>query len=209
MLTEPLSDEEKKTLFACSGARVGSCSSCGGKRSAVDSRHIVLGGAVLSAAVFGFPVFCLVCPIGLTFATLFLVFNLFAHGDTTWAVLVAPAILLIEVVFFRKWCAKICPLSALMSLVAKANRTFRPAVNKEACLESKGASCGACANACEQGIDPRHPERGASWSECTKCRECVEACPASAIRMPLFLPKDERETVSQHLIDHDRFGKSS
>lgn len=51
-----------------------------------------------------------------------------------------------------------------------------------------GAHCGVCAEVCEQGIDPRHPERGADWSECTKCRACVEACPGNAITMS-FLPK--------------------
>ena len=53
------------------------CASCGAggcpaKRKALDSRHAVLGGAILSTAIFGFPVFCLVCPIGLSFATIVL-----------------------------------------------------------------------------------------------------------------------------------------
>ena len=34
----------------------------------IDSRHAVLAGAVASSFAFGFPVFCLVCPVGLTFA---------------------------------------------------------------------------------------------------------------------------------------------
>ena len=64
----------------------GSCSSCKGVRAKLDSRHYVLGGALLSTAVFGFPVFCLVCPIGLTFATVLVVWRLFAAGDMTWSV---------------------------------------------------------------------------------------------------------------------------
>lgn len=176
-VTKPLTDEEKGLLGK----------GCGGvaKRSTVDSRHFVLGGALLSTAVFGFPVFCLVCPIGLTFASVFLIMRLFGAGDVTWAVVLVPALLVVEVVLLRKWCHRFCPLGALMSLVAKANRTFRPKVDAAACVERKDGTCGRCAAACPEGIDPRHPERGASMSECTRCRACVEACPGRAISLPL------------------------
>ena len=133
--------------------------------------------------------FCLICPIGLTFATIVLVMRLFAFGDVAWGVILVPALLLAEVVFFRKWCSKFCPISALMSLVGKANRTFVPAIDNAKCRESaQGTSCEACAAVCPQGINVRHPEAGMSFSECTKCRACVEACPTRAITMP-FLPK--------------------
>lgn len=177
----PLSAEEKKALKTA----------CGAHRHAApaDSRHIILGGALLSAAIFGFPVFCLICPIGLSFALVFVLIMLFGTGDVTWSVVVIPALLLVEVVFFRKWCSHICPLSSLMSLIGRANRTFRPTIDDSACLEtSQGAHCGKCAEVCEAGINPRHPQQGTSWQECTKCRACVESCPGGAITMP-FLPK--------------------
>jgi ferredoxin-type protein NapH len=158
-----------------------------------DSRHIVLGGALLSTFIFGFPVFCLVCPIGLTFATVFVVFNLFAYADMTWTALVIPVLLLVEVVFFRKWCSHVCPVSALMSLVGKGNRTFVPAIDADKCLESsKHTSCGVCHKVCEQGIDPRYPQLGNNLSECTKCRACVDACPGGAISMP-FISKSSAD----------------
>lgn len=181
----PLSADEQAALSGCGH----SCSSCAEKRATFDSRHVILGGSLLSAAVFGFPVFCLICPIGLTFATIVLVMRLFAFGDVAWGVILVPALLLAEVVFFRKWCSKFCPISALMSLVGKANRTFVPAIDNAKCRESaQGTSCEACAAVCPQGINVRHPEAGMSFSECTKCRACVEACPTRAITMP-FLPK--------------------
>ncbi|MFR0869160.1 MAG: 4Fe-4S binding protein, partial [Adlercreutzia sp.] len=34
-----------------------------------DSRNWVLGATVLTTAAFGFPVFCLICPVGLSVAT--------------------------------------------------------------------------------------------------------------------------------------------
>lgn len=183
--TAPLTADEQAALSGCGH----SCSSCAEKRATFDSRHVILGGSLLSAAVFGFPVFCLICPIGLTFATIVLVMRLFAFGDVAWGVILVPALLLAEVVFFRKWCSKFCPISALMSLVGKANRTFVPAIDNAKCRESaQGTSCEVCAAVCPQGINVRHPEAGMSFSECTKCRACVEACPTRAITMP-FLPK--------------------
>lgn len=192
--TEPLSPEEEGALKGCTGG----CDSCSATRREFDTRHFVLGGSLLSAAIFGFPVFCLICPIGLVFATVLLVMLLFSGGDVTWSVVVVPALLVVEVVFFRKWCSKICPLSAFMSLIAKGNRMFRPTVDESRCLEStRGACCGICFSVCGQGIDPRHPERGASWNECTKCRACVDSCPVGAIGMPFVSRKKNQAELNE------------
>lgn len=121
----PLTEDEKAALATgCEKDSKGlsGCASCAKKRGeAVDARHFVLGGALLSTFIFGFPVFCLICPIGLTFATILLLVNLFAQGDVTWSLIVVPAILIAEVLLFKKWCHKLCPLSAFMSLIAKLN----------------------------------------------------------------------------------------
>lgn len=197
----PLSAEEQAALAGCGSKK--SCSSCAEKRAALDSRHVILGGSLLSAAVFGFPVFCLICPIGLTFATIVLVMRLFAFGDVAWSVILVPALLLAEVVFFRKWCSTFCPISALMSLVAKANRTFVPTIDDAKCREStQHTSCEVCAAVCPQGINVRHPEAGMSFSECTKCRACVEACPTHAITMPL-LPRKAAAPATAVIDDED------
>ncbi|WP_165046094.1 4Fe-4S binding protein [Adlercreutzia sp. ZJ138] len=195
--TVPLTETERAFLKGCRSKE--GCSSCEDLRAQFDSRHIVLGGTLLSAAIFGFPVFCLICPIGLTFATVLLVMLLFGGGDVTWSIVIVSILLLIEVVLFRKWCSKICPLSALMSLVAKGNKTFKPTINDTKCLESsREATCGKCAEACEVRIDPRHPELGAPWNECTKCRACVDACPAGAISMPFLASKNEK--AAEHAV---------
>ena len=182
-VSAPLSAEETRAL---KGSCAGGCASCADRKPA-DSRHLILGGTLLSAAIFGFPVFCLVCPVGLSFALVFLLIALFGGGDVTWSVLVVPALLLAEVVFFRKWCSHLCPISSFMSLVGKANRTFQPAINDEKCLETAhGATCGRCAEVCEVAINPRHPELGTTFNECTRCRACADACPGHAISFPLL-----------------------
>ena len=160
------------------------------RRVRFDSRFGVLLGALASAAIFGFPVLCLICPVGLTFATVLLIMRLFAFGDVTWAVVVVPLVLLIEVVFLRKWCGKFCPLGALISLVSGANRTLRPHVDDAACLfTSKGVRCFACSKACPEHLDVRRPQLSEeALGNCTKCRECADACPAKAISFPV-LPK--------------------
>ncbi len=189
---------DTKSMQGCSGS---GCTTCKHKRgNTVDARHIVLLGSLLSATIFGFPVFCLVCPIGLSFATVFLVINLFTMGDMTWTVILAPVILLIEVVFFRKWCSTFCPLSAALSLCGKIGRFFRPSVKREKCVETaEGTSCGICSQVCPEQINPRHPELSLTdISECTRCRRCVESCPAGAIKISVWASKPpEPETQQQ------------
>ena len=166
------------------------CAGCAEQRAkALDARHWVLGGSLLSAAVFGFPVFCLVCPVGLTFATIFLIIRLFS-GSVSWALLVVPALLIVELVFLRRWCHRFCPIGAFMSLVSKANRFFVPTIDAGKCIETTtGHACGRCAKVCPESIDLR--DLAASprpINECIKCRQCVDVCPKKAITMP-FLPK--------------------
>jgi ferredoxin-type protein NapH len=165
----------------------GACGACKPKKHGkVDSRHGVLLGALASTAIFGFPVFCLVCPVGLSFATVLVVWRGFSAGDTTWSLLIIPALLIVEVFLLRKWCTRFCPLSALMNLVGRFSRTFVPEIDDTACLEtSKGVSCSKCAMACEWDINIRHPEFGElDMRDCTRCRACIDVCPTQAISMP-------------------------
>lgn len=182
----------------------GACTSCGkcaaalepigGKRDGVrfDSRHATLIGAVASSFAFGFPVFCLICPVGLSFAVAIGIWNLFRFNETSWGLIIFPVLLLVEVVFFRKWCTKFCPISALFSLLSSHGRLLRPHVDKNACLRSKGVACTACVNACPEQVDPH----SASISECSRCGACLEACPAKAISMPLVYKKDSQAAPS-------------
>lgn len=176
---------------AADGEQKGPAASPARTQAKADSRHFILLACLATSAVFAFPVFCLVCPIGLSFALAFFIVRLFAYGEATWAIVLIAGVLAVELLVFRKWCRLICPLGALMSLVAKGNKTFVPHADEGACLSSKGLACNLCAATCPEAIDPRNPKLGErAISECTKCRICVDGCPAHAITMP-FLPARE------------------
>lgn len=168
-------------------------------RFAIDSRFGVLAGALASAAIFGFPLFCLICPVGLAFATVFLVMRLFAYGEATWTVVVVPLVLLAEVLFARTWCHRFCPLGALISLVSGANKTLRPTIDDAKCIHAaQGKACFACSKVCPEKLDIRRPELSErSLNNCTKCRECAAACPGSAITFPLLPRRQDAKPAEE------------
>lgn len=177
------------------------CSTCASpcgksKGIKIDSRHGILAAALGSTLVFGFPVFCLVCPIGLTFATVLLVMRLFAFGDATWTVVAFPAIIALEILLLPKWCQRFCPLGALLSLFSGLNRTFRPQVDAEKCLrEGRGKACNLCEQACPEGINLHDVAAGeTTLNDCSKCRACADVCPERAITFPL-LPKKQAQAT--------------
>lgn len=157
--------------------------SVGGRRDglSVDGRHIVLAGALGTSALFGFPVFCLACPVGLTFATIIGLWRLFSINEASWGLLIFPAVLLLEVLVLRKWCKRICPISALLSILSSLNRTLRPSVAREKCLRHQGIDCRICTDACPEEVDPH----SSFTPECSKCHICADRCPAQAITFPL------------------------
>ena len=167
------------------GGKVASpCSACASpcgkaKGIKIDSRHGILAAALGSTLVFGFPVFCLVCPIGLTFATVLLVMRLFAFGDATWTVVAFPAIIALEILLLPKWCQRFCPLGALLSLFSGLNRTFRPRWTPRSACARVAARPATCAS--------RHAPRA---STCTMSRRARprSTTAASAARAPTCAP---------------------
>ena len=166
-------------------------------KTGLDTRHVILLAVLLATVIFGFPVFCLVCPVGLTFATFILLWRFVQFNEATWGLIVFPAIVLVEVLVLRKWCGTICPLGALISLISKANKTFRPTVKEDACLrDTRDVACETCASVCPEHIDPYADLGERPMSECIKCRSCADACPVSAISFPLKGSGPKRDAVA-------------
>lgn len=189
-------DSQEHLKQAC-GSSCSGCPDCSAGRKlkeAVDERSnqgsagplTVLVGALASSAVFGFPVFCLICPVGLTFALVIALSRLFQFNESGWAVLIFAAFLVVELVVLRRWCHNFCPLGALVGLMSRLNRTFVPRINPKACVHlSHGVDCRICVEACPEGIDLRNgPLTSAQISHCLKCRACAQACPSQAVNFP-------------------------
>ena len=156
------------------------------------SSYAVLAGSLASSFFFGFPVFCLICPVGLFFGSLFAIRRLFFSQMVTLELILFPAILVVEIFALKHWCTRLCPLGALLRIVGSVNnRFFRPRVNDEACFKTREINCQVCRKICPQGIDLS--KEGASLSGCTNCLECWEKCPSKAIK---WLPSLRRRATS-------------
>ena len=180
-------------LAACAG-----CAGCGEKKpgetplapadgtdkrrfAKVDGRHVALGGSLVSAAICGFPVFCLICPVGLTFATAIALYRLVGFNEPTLDLIVFPLIIVAELTLLRKWCHRFCPISALMGLVANFNKATRPKIDPDLCLRKDGTPCTVCAAACPEFIDPAGDLGDRALAECTRCGQCAAVCPRNVI----------------------------
>lgn len=156
----------------------------------------ILGGTLLSSAVCGFPVFCLICPVGLTFAVVVGFWRLFAFSEVGM-LLVFLGFVLLELIVLRRWCHLFCPLGALMTLMSKMNRFWHPRVDPQRCLRSRvGVPCDRCEVACPEGLAPYDPAVGEA-SRCTKCGLCREACPADAVRFGFLSGNSAAVEVTQ------------
>lgn len=160
-----------------------------------DSRNWVLGGALISTAIFGFPVFCLICPVGLTFGTFIVLWRLIQCAEVSLSLVIFPLLLIIELVVLRKWCHRFCPMGALFSFIARANKTFRPQSDSSKCLHAKGGACHKCASVCPEGINLHDKEISTPLNECIKCRSCASVCPTHAITFPFLAKNDSAEKL--------------
>ncbi len=141
-----------------------------------------LVGAVLLVSLFvGFPVFCIVCPVGLVFGFLFAVIKAFTTYQATWDLLIIPLMLLLEFKVLRSWCRLFCPMGALMAFLgALSPIRIRKKVNKEKCRAGEG--CQGCEQVCPEGIAVRGIVQSAD-PNCTLCGSCLIQCPHQAISL--------------------------
>lgn len=203
----PPSESTKTAEHSCPSAA--SCASASCKDCALANRvkekaesatektpYWILGGALASSAVFGFPVFCLICPVGLTFALTVALWRLFEFNETNWAILWFAGFLVLELLVLRRWCSRFCPLGALWTLASRLNRFLRPKANEALCTRmTHGVACTICRDVCPEGIDPAAVANDPMLlARCTKCGACAAACPTGAVHFP-FLAEAGKKTL--------------
>lgn len=218
-------DRAKAGCGACDACAGGSCASsekrAPGRRlfkGALLSKNAasatgVLAVTLVTTVIFGFPVFCLVCPVGLVFATIFAFFRLVAFNELVIDVVVFPALIIAELVLLRHWCSKLCPIGAFLGLFAHLGRTFRPQVDTAKCLvTSRGLACDACHASCPSDIDLVRLTGSGAVADCTRCGECAAQCPVDAISFPFARTHAARcggETLPEAEIEPEIAGDTS
>lgn len=187
-------ERKRKGRSACSSCKGSSCAGadCGasGKSKprfvpfSKNSKSAlgVLGVTLVTTLIFGFPVFCLVCPVGLVFATIFAVIRLVAFNELVVDIVVFPALIVVELVLLRTWCSSLCPIGAFLGLFARLGTVFRPEVDTSKCLATtQRSSCDACHSACAFDIDLVRDAGSGNIADCSRCGECAAHCPVDAI----------------------------
>ncbi|MDY7109846.1 MAG: 4Fe-4S binding protein [Planctomycetota bacterium] len=94
-------------------------------------------------------------------------------------------IFLLERVQPRFWCRNLCPLGAMLGVIAR----FAPFGRKpmKAC-----PGCGECAHTCRMGAFDEHNRL--EPQACTVCMDCVDSCPHRIAQFLWFLPKKRAAT---------------
>ncbi len=171
--------------------RTGDCAGCGlsnpneaRERNNLLAQGIVLAVLLVVSFLVHFPAFCLFCPIGLVFGTMFAVSRMLFTWQPGWELVVFPAMLALELFVLRRWCAAICPLGFFFGLMAKARAKLgflsQVKVDQQKCLHAEG--CTACATTCPENICAATSDKR-DLEDCTLCLDCKEHCPSRAIKV--------------------------
>ncbi|MCJ7568228.1 MAG: 4Fe-4S binding protein [Anaerolineales bacterium] len=148
-----------------------------------SSTYAVLGGTLLSSFIFGFPVFCAICPVGLTFGTLFAMKGLFQTGELGLELVLFPLLLGVELYVLRSWCQSLCPLGALLGILGSRSRVLLPVIRRAKCFIEKDVDCQVCRRVCPEGIDLIMDTPRVVQQNCTRCMDCYTDCPTEAITL--------------------------
>ena len=164
----------------------------------------IIVASIAGSAVFRFPVFCAVCPIGISTRGMFhLKAWTFITGTMMPIILELFTIPLVAILVSlrekRFWCRKICPVGSTLNVAGSFSPLLKPKVQAEGCVmktcpqnceDYRLGYCSACRledakkceRVCPQGINLL--ENG-SLARCTKCMECFIECDKNAVSVKL------------------------
>lgn len=112
----------------------------------------------------------------------YIIFSGFGHGTLGVVSVAALAItLLAALVIPMFWCRALCPLGAVQDILARFGLVR---IHREA---GACTNCGACDQVCPQRLAVSRPATVASI-DCTRCLDCLEACPTGALTVGLAAP---------------------
>ncbi|QAR32674.1 4Fe-4S binding protein [Geovibrio thiophilus] len=187
------------TLLRTVSGTENKCRKCGTAESGYKGLmpYFVLAAALIFSFILGFPVFCLVCPVGLFFGVVYAFFRLFVVMEPSWNLIIFPAIIFSEIFILKKWCYFICPISAMFTLISKIpGIKFRPKVNQDTCQLSEGIPCSICRGVCPEGEEVLTDEKEMT-EHCTNCMACKDACPTDSIVPGIYISGPMRKSVKK------------
>jgi ferredoxin-type protein NapH len=134
------------------------------------NRYAFLASVLTAPALFKYPVWCAVCPIGTI-----------CRGAVSGAelavgaqILAVPAVGALSLGEKRFWCRYLCPVGGLLTLLSRLNPFVKPRIRPDA----QHRDCGACRSICPEGIDICNEK---SFTRCTKCLDCYAKCPFGTV----------------------------
>lgn len=146
-------------------------------------------------AGYGSPWFCkLICPSGTLFGGIPLVSTNPGFQQAIgllfgWKIGILILIVIASALLYRPFCKYLCPLGAIYGLFNRFS-LYRYEVDGEKC-----SKCGICQKKCNMGIKVYEQPNSA---ECIRCRQCIKACPETAIHTTLsnisILKKETKDT---------------
>jgi ferredoxin-type protein NapH len=186
---------KKNTQEKCNNNDSSSCSGCSAfdsskseseKESNKSKNYLAYGalaGAFAASFIVGFPVFCLVCPMGLFFGFIFAMWKVSTVYQPGWELVIFPAILMAELYLLRSWCSSICPIGFMFKILGKFGSLLKfkikPVMDVSNCMNDMG--CSHCEDVCPEKLKLHNGDE--SIDDCTMCLECYVKCPESAVKL--------------------------
>ena len=158
--------------------------------------------SVVGSAVLRFPIFCVVCPIGVVTRGMFHLKAWTTITGKMMPVIMELSIIPIVAVLLsmkekRFFCRKLCPVGMTLNLVGSVSPLFKPSVQANRCVMKqcpqtcqdfhfdycsacRVADGKACERVCPQGINILD---GGSFARCIKCFECYVECEEGALQI--------------------------